>query len=129
MIRVEEFRLGNYLLQKIQAKILRARFGPEHFAMVQNGLQKDLFALVLTPEIFLQLGFIENKDYPLLPEAREFKLAIPVVTDNVTEIQGYLKNNKECFARLAVNNFVASNPVYAVHQLQNLYNSLKGKVM
>ena len=105
------------------------RCGLAHFKMFAEGNTKDFFPVVLTPELFIKAGFVENKDYPLLPDAREFKLMIPVLTDNDTEIQAYVKNNKECFARVSVNKFIASNPVYNLHQLQNLYYSLTGKEM
>ena len=103
------------------------RCGTEQLTLIAAGNAKDFFPVVLTPELFIKAGFIENKDYPLLPAAREFKLVIPVLTDNATEIQGYVKNNKECFARLAVNKFIASNPVYHLHQLQNLFFVLTGE--
>ena len=127
MITPSEFRFNNFILQKINTRISMVRCGPEQFSMFAAGHVKDFFPVVLSPEIFIKAGFIENKDYALLPDAREFKLVIPVLTDNVTEIQGYVKNNKECFARLAVNKFIASNPVFHLHQLQNLYFSLTGK--
>ena len=127
MINPNEFRLNNFLLQKINTRISMVRCGPEQLSLIASGNVKDFFPVVLTPDLFLKAGFIENKDYPLLPDAREFKLVIPVLTDNATEIQGYVKNNKECFARLAVNKFIASNPVYHLHQLQNLFFVLTGE--
>ena len=127
MINPNEFRLNNFLLQKINTRISMVRCGPEQLSLIASGNVKDFFPVVLTPDLFLKAGFIENKDYPLLPDAREFKLVIPVLTDNATEIQGYVKNNKECFARLAVNKFIASNPVYHLHQLQNLFFALTGE--
>jgi hypothetical protein len=127
MINSQEFRLNNFLLQKINTRISMVRCGPEQLSLIASGNLKDFFPVQLTPELFLKAGFIENKDYPLLPDAREFKLVIPVLTDNATEIQGYVKNNKECFARSAVNKFIASNPVYHLHQLQNLFFALTGE--
>jgi hypothetical protein len=127
MINLSELRLNNFILQKINTRISMVRCGPEQLTLLASGNAKDFFPVVLTPDLFLKSGFIENKEYPLLPEAREFKLVIPVLTDNATEFQGYLKNNKECFARLAVNKFIASNPVYHLHQLQNLFFALTGE--
>ena len=127
MINPIEFRLNNFLLQKINTRISMVRCGNEQLSLIASGNLKDFFPVVLTPELFLKAGFIENKDYPLLPDAREFKLMIPVLTNNATEIQGYVKNNKDCFARLAVNKFIGSNPVYHLHQLQNLFFVLTGE--
>jgi hypothetical protein len=72
-------------------------------------------------------GFLENKDYPLSPQAREFKLQLPVIGNNKNEILAYIKNNKECFARAMVNGLPVSNNIFHVHQLQNLYYALTGE--
>jgi hypothetical protein len=127
MIRVEELRAGNIILQKINTRIVPVTCTLEHFALFAAGNAKDFFPVLLSPEWFLKAGFIENIDYPLLPAAREFKLKIPVQTENDTELQGYMKNNKECFARVMVNKLVAGNPLYNMHQLQNVHHALTGK--
>jgi hypothetical protein len=126
MIKIEEYRAGNTVLQKINTRIIPAVLALQHFATIASGNTKDFFPLVLSPEVFLKAGFLENKDYALLPEAREFLLMLPVNSPNETLIQGYMKNNKDCFARLVVNKLVASNPLYHLHQVQNLYYSLTG---
>jgi hypothetical protein len=124
MVKIEEFRLGNYILHKTQVRIKMVPCTMEHFSLFEKGGGKDLFPVVLSADIFLKSGFIENKEYELLPDAREFKLLIPVNTNHLTEIHGYVKNNKECFARAFVNKIPCSNPVFSLHQLQNLYYSL-----
>ena len=86
---------------------------------------KNLFPLVLNADILLKSGFIENKDYPLLPAAREFIILVPGSSD--TEIRAYVKNNNECFARAMLNKVAISVPVYHLHSLQNLYFALGGK--
>ena|SRR5215211_2532297 len=127
MINANEFRLGNYLLQKINTRINTTRLGLEHFEGIAKGENKDLFPLVLKAEFLEKSGFIENKDYPLLPEAREFRLVLPVIGNHQTEICAYIKNNKECFGRAIINNLPVSNNFYHMHQLQNLYFALTGK--
>ncbi len=72
-------------------------------------------------------GFEENKEYALLPEAREFLLTLPVIGNNKNEICVYIKNNGECFGRAAVNGMPVSNNFFHLHQLQNLFNALTGK--
>jgi hypothetical protein len=124
MIKMDEFRLGNYLLHKTAVRIKMVPCTMEHFSLFEKQGGKDLFPVVLSADIFTKAGFIENKDYELLPDAREFKLPIPVNTNHQTMIHGYVKNNKECFARAFVNNLPCSNPLYSLHQLQNLYYSL-----
>src|SRR6476469_71856 len=94
--------------------------------MMSKG-QKDFFAIVLKAELLEKCGFIENKDYPLLPDAREFRLVLPVIGNHKNEILAYIKNNKECFGRAVVNGFTASNNFYHLHQLENLYYSLTGE--
>jgi hypothetical protein len=42
-------------------------------------------------------------------------------------IKAYVKANKECFARVMLNNVPISNNVHQLHQLQNLYFSLTGQ--
>lgn len=72
-------------------------------------------------------GFKENKEYPLLPHAKEFILVLPVIGKNKNEIRAYIKNNKECFGRATVNDLPVSNNLYYLHQLQNLYFALTGE--
>ncbi|MFL5810527.1 MAG: hypothetical protein ACJ749_13475 [Flavisolibacter sp.] len=100
--------------------------GFQHFELLQKA-GKDFFPILLKAELLEKAGFIENKDYPLLPQAREFKLALPVIGNSRNEILAYIKNNKECFARAVVNNLPVSNNIYHLHQLQNLYYTLVGE--
>jgi hypothetical protein len=86
----------------------------------------SFFPVLLKPEWFTKCGFNENKNYALLPEAREFILTLPVQGNNKNEIYGYMKNNKECFVRATVNNLPVSGNIFHVHGLQNLYYSLTG---
>ena len=92
-----------------------------------RGEIKDLFPVVLKPELLEKCGFIENKNYALLPDAREFKLVLPVIGNAQNEIHAYVKNNKECFGRATINNLPISNNFYHLHQLQNLYFALTGE--
>ncbi|MGZ3854493.1 MAG: hypothetical protein ACXVLT_08210 [Flavisolibacter sp.] len=124
MINENELRLGNYILQKINTRILPVKYSPQHYDLVKTGNTKDLFPLTLKAEILEKCGFIENKKYPLLPEAREFILVLPVIGNANNEIRAYIKNNKECFARVMLNNLPVSNNFYNVHQLQNVYFAL-----
>lgn len=86
-----------------------------------------MFPVVLKADILEKAGFTENKKYALLPEAREFVMALPVIGNSENEIRAYIKNNKECFARATLNNLPISNNIYNLHQLQNLYYALTGK--
>lgn len=126
MIAVNEYRLGNYLLQKVANKILMLPCSLEHFALIARGETTMLFPVVLKPELLERCSFAENMDYALRPQAREFRLLLPVIGSNVNEIMGYVKSNGECFARAAVNGGVASNNLHQLHQLQNLYYALTG---
>jgi hypothetical protein len=123
MINPNEIRLGNYLLQKINTRILPVQWSVQHFAIAANDA-KDFFPIVLQANYLEKAGFIENKKYPLLPDAREFILTMPVQGSQQNEIRAYIKNNKECFARAVVTNQPVSNNIYHVHQLQNLYYAL-----
>jgi hypothetical protein len=123
MINPNELRLGNYIMQKLDNRILTVACTYDHFELLANS-GKDFFPVVLKAEILEKAGFIENKDYPLLPDAREFKLVLPVIGNNKNEILAYVKNNKECFGRAVVNGLVSSNNFYHLHQLQNLYYAL-----
>ena len=127
MIATTELRIGNYILQKVHTRIMPVKFGFKHFELLVQGGDKDLFPLVLKPEILEKCGFGENRDYPLLPEAREFILVLPVIGSNRNEIRAYVKNNKECFGRATVNDLPVSNNLYHLHQLQNLYHALTGQ--
>lgn len=126
MIAANEFRIGNYLLQKIATRIVMTPCTLEHFGMVARGEDATLFPVVLKPELLERCGFVENMDYALRPQAREFKLLLPVIGSNVNELAGYVKSNGECFARAHVNGAVASNNIHQLHQLQNLFYALVG---
>lgn len=124
MINANELRLGNYILQKINTRIAPVKSTFQHFEILQNGSGKDLYPVTLKAEILEKAGFSENNDYPLLPDAREFILVLPVIGNNKNEIRAYIKNNKECFGRAVVNGLPVSNNFYHLHQLQNLYFAL-----
>ena len=126
MIRENELRIGNYILQKVQTRVVMARCSYAHFELLAKGEEKDLFPVVLKAEILEKCGFIENKEYPLLPSAREFKLVLPVIGSGQNEILAYIKNNQECFGRASVGTIPASNNFHYLHQLQNLYFALTG---
>ncbi|MER3470118.1 MAG: hypothetical protein C4330_02005 [Chitinophagaceae bacterium] len=125
MIKAQELRLGNYLLKKINTRIVAVRCDYTHFELLAKD-SKDFYPVVLQATHLEKAGFIENKKYPLLPEAREFVLALPVKGSQQNEIKAYIKNNKECFARAVLNNLPISNNIYHLHQLQNLYHALTG---
>ena len=127
MIKANEFRLGNYVLQKKNNRVSTAVCSYEHFEMMAKNDLKDLFAVVLKSELLQKCGFNENVDYPLLPDAREFILLLPVNGSHKNEIHAYIKNNGECFARATLDGAPASNSIYFLHQLQNLYYSLTGE--
>jgi hypothetical protein len=124
MINESELRLGNFILQKVNTRIVPVKCTHQHFELLKNRNAKDLFAVVLKAEILEKCGFVENKDYPLLPDAREFILVLPIIGNNKNEIRAYIKNNKECFGRVTVNNLPVSNNFYHLHQLQNVYFAL-----
>lgn len=127
MIKADELRPGNFILHKVANKISRVPYTYQHFELLQKGEAASFFPIVLQPQILEQCGFAENMDYPLLPEARAFYLTLPVPGNHKTELQAYVKNNKECFCRLAVNNLPASNNIYHLHRLQNLYFEITGE--
>jgi hypothetical protein len=127
MIDANELRLGNYIMQKVNTRITTTRCSLQHFELVAKGQDKDMFPIVLKVNILEAAGFLENKDYPLSPQAREFKLQLPVIGNNKNEILAYIKNNKECFARATVNGLPVSNNIFHLHQLQNLYHALTGE--
>ena len=126
MININELRTGNHIMQKINNRIVIVTCTAEHFELIATG-GRDVFPIVLKAELLEKCGFIENKDYPLLPDAREFKLVLPVIGNHQNEILAYIKNNKECFGRAVVNGFTASNNFYHLHQLENLYYALTGE--
>ena len=124
MINANELRLGNYILQKISNRIVTVKTTPQHFELLNTGNEKDMYPVILKAELLEKAGFLENKDYPLLPDAREFILVLPVIGSSKNELYGYVKNNGECFVRASVNGTVASNNFYHLHQLQNLFFAL-----
>jgi len=98
----------------------------DHFNALFEGDTKNIFPVILKPDLLERCGFIENKEYALYPEAREFKLTLAVAGGDKNEIFCYVKNNGECFGRALVNGAVASNNFYKLHQLQNLVYALAG---
>jgi hypothetical protein len=129
MVKSNEFRLGNYLMHKTGVRILTVPCAFQHFELMAKDGGKDLFPVVLAPANLEKAGFIENKKYALLPESREFVLVLPVMGSGDISIKAYVKNNKECFARIMMNNVPISNNVYHLHQVQNLFYSLVGQEM
>jgi len=127
MIKKEEFRLQNYLMHKTGVRILTVRCTLDHFVLMAKDGGKDLFPVVLSPAVLEKSCFVENKKYALLPESREFILAMPVMGSGDVSIKAYVKNNKECVARVMMNNVPISNNFYHLHQLQNAYYSLTGE--
>jgi hypothetical protein len=97
-----------------------------HFDLLHKGDTSSFYPVVLKAEILQKSGFIENKDYPLLPQAREFVLVLPVIGNHKNELFGYVKTNGECFVRATVNGAVATNNFFHLHQLQNLFFALTG---
>ena len=126
MIKKEEYRLGNYLMQKTGVRVLTVQCTLDHFSLMAEDGGKDLFPVVLSPGNLEKCGFVENKKYALLPESREFVLVVPVMGGGDVSIKAYVKNNKECFGRVMMNNVPVSNNFYQLHQLQNVYYALTG---
>jgi hypothetical protein len=126
MINPTEFRLGNYVLYKLNGKISMIAFDFSHFSVLSKGDTASFYPVVLKPELLEKSGFIENKNYPLLPQAREFVLVLPIIGSSKNELYAYVKNNGECFVRATVNGSVASNNFFYLHQLQNLFFMLTG---
>lgn len=126
MISVHEFRPGNFLLAKEGARIRPTPCTPDHLAMAARGEGATLFPMILKPELLAGCGFEENMDYALRPQAREFRLVLPVMGSADNSILAWVKSNGECFARAMVNGAVVSNNVHQLHQLQNLYYALVG---
>lgn len=129
MIVASELRLGNYILHKSGVRIVTVQTNFQHFELLSKGLAKDMFPIALKHDILQKCGFIENKKYYLLPDAREYILTLPVMGNNKNEIYAYINSNKESYARATVNDLVISNNFYYVHQLQNVYYVLTGKEM
>lgn len=127
MINPVEFRLGNYLMQKQQHRILTLPCSLLHFELMATGGMSDLYPVILKAEWLEKSGFVENKEYALLPSAREFRLVVPINGSQENVIAAYIKSNGECFARAMVQGFPSSNPVYHLHQLQNLYYAVTGE--
>ena len=127
MISASEFRLGNFVLQKQLNRVLMVRVNFDHFQMFAKGELVSFFPVALKEELLLKSGFIENKEYALYPQAHEFKLSLPVKGNNSNELVAYIKSNKECFCVAVVNGLIVSNPLYQLHQLQNLYHGLTGE--
>lgn len=127
MINASEFRLGNMVLHKSNGRISMVPFDYIHFDLLGKGDTASFFPIVLKPEMLTKCGFVENKDYPLAPQSKEFILVLPVIGSNKNEIYGYVKSNGECFARATVNGAIASNNFFYLHQLQNLYYTLTGE--
>ena len=129
MINVSELRLGNYLLQKVNNRITTVKCAYSHFELISREGAKDLYPIVLNAELLEQCGFKENREYALLPSAREFHLVIPVPGSSSNTMQAYIKSNKECFGRASVNGLPASANFFYLHQLQNLYFFISGREM
>lgn len=119
--------MGNYLLHKTGVRILTVPCTTEHFALMAKDGGKDLFPVLLSAKLLEGCGFVENKKYPLLPESREFVRVLPVMGDADIALKAYVKSNKECFARLMLNNVPLSNNLFHLHSLQNLYAALTGE--
>ena len=126
MVNPNEFRPGNFLMQKVDRRIITVACSLLHFDLMARE-NKDFYPVVLKAELLEKSGFVENKTYPLLPAAREFKLVLPVKGSHKSEIHAYIKSNGECFAKAMLDDKAASNPVYHLHQVQNLYYALTGE--
>ncbi|MGZ5286491.1 MAG: hypothetical protein ACXWB9_04860 [Flavisolibacter sp.] len=129
MINPSELRLGNLVLYKTGTRIIPVPVDFSHMEIMGKGDVASFFPVLLKPEWFEKAGFVENKKYALLPDAREFICALPVQGNQENEIYGYMKNNKECFARATVNKVPISGNIFHVHGLQNLYHALTGEEM
>jgi hypothetical protein len=124
MINAFELRLGNNVLYKFNGKISMLPLDFAHFELIGKGDTTSFYPVILKPELLQKCGFTENKNYPLLPHAREFLLVLPVIGNHKNEFYGYVKNNGECFVRASVNGAVASNNFFHLHQVQNLFFAL-----
>ncbi|RYY41147.1 MAG: hypothetical protein EOO08_03310 [Chitinophagaceae bacterium] len=126
MIQPSEIRWGNTVLFKKSGRILPVACGAEQFGLIAQGQLADLFPVVLKEDVLLKNGFVENKDYALFPQAHEYRRVLPVKGKGHIELLAYLKSNKECLAWAVVDGVAASNPVFQLHQLQNLHYALTG---
>lgn len=125
MLDPNQLRPGNVILQKTGVRILPVRVGAAQLEALFTGA-KDVFPVTLKPDILTNAGFVENKKYPLLPQAREFVLDVPVPGGAEVQIKAYVKSSGECFARAMITQISVSAPVHQLHQLQNLYYALAG---
>ncbi len=125
MIIASELRMGNYILHKSGVRIVPVKCTLQHYELLAKGLAKAMFPIPLKADVLQKCGFKENKDYYLLPEAREFILTLPVKGGNKNEIHAY--NSKEMYGRAVVNDLISSNHFYHLHQLQNIYFALVGE--
>jgi hypothetical protein len=123
---LQELRPGNYILHKHNNKIGMVQCNQDHFMALFEGDSKNIFPVILKADLLERCGFIENKEYALYPEAREFKLMLAVQGGGKNEVSCYIKSNGECFGRALVNDAVASNNFFKLHQLQNLVYALTG---
>jgi hypothetical protein len=124
MIDSKSLRIGNYILHKSGVRILPVKVNFEHFELLSKGLGKDMFPIALKRELLLKCGFIENPKYYLLPNAREFVLALPVQGANIIDVQAYIPATNEVYARATVNELIVTNNIHYLHQLQNLYHAI-----
>ncbi|MDB5252709.1 MAG: hypothetical protein JWP27_1878 [Flaviaesturariibacter sp.] len=129
MIEAQEIRLGNTLLYKNAGRIATVRVTHAHLEALAAGESASFFPVVLKPEALVGAGFIENKDYPLLPSAREFRLVLPVIGKEDNAIMAWLTSAGACFARATVNGLPVSVNVHHLHGLQNLFFALTGTEM
>jgi hypothetical protein len=126
MIDPKELRWGNTVLQKQNGRIAPVACGAPQFGAMAQGQLADFYPVVLKAELLEKRGFIENKDYPLYPQAREFRRVLPIKGKEHHELLAYIKSNGECLAWFSINGLTASNAVYQLHQLENLCYALTG---
>lgn len=126
MIQASELRWGNTILHKKAGRIQPVPCGAEQFALLGQNNSADLYPVVLKADLLLQQGFVENKEYALYPQAREFRRVLAVKGKAHHELLAYVKSNGECLAWASTDGTPSSNPVYQLHQLQNLHFALTG---
>jgi hypothetical protein len=126
MIKTTEIRWGNQVLYKHHGRITTVACTPAHFVLMDGAEAASFFPIVLKAELLLQHGFIENKKYPNYPQSREFRLALPIKGTARHELLAYVRSNGECLAWAVADMIVVCNPVYHLHQLQNLHFALTG---
>jgi len=127
MINSQELRPGNTVLLKQEGRIRPTKIEVAHFALLAAGKTADFFPVLLKDDVLLQQGFVENKEYALYPQAREFRRVLAVKGKEHHELLAYQKSNGDCLAWATVNGVTASNPVRHLHQLQNLHHALTGE--